>query len=115
MRAELGASELFLFGSFTAGLLLCGAVAPLVGRLVDLRGGRVVLAVGSLLGVGAMALLAVARTPSVMAAGWLLAGLAMAATLYDPAFATLSQHTGEHYRRAVGALTLFGGFASTVF
>jgi predicted MFS family arabinose efflux permease len=39
----------------------------------------------------------------------------MSASLYDPAFATLSQHTGASYRRAVTALTLLGGFASTVF
>jgi len=47
--------------------------------------------------------------------GWLVAGLAMAACLYDPAFATLAQHAHDRYRRAVTALTLFGGFASTVF
>src|SRR5207302_191805 len=52
---------------------------------------------------------------AVMVIGWLLAGAAMAGALYDPAFATLSQHAGERYRRAVTALTLFGGFASTVF
>jgi hypothetical protein len=39
----------------------------------------------------------------------------MAATLYDPAFATLHVIAGTSYRRAVTALTLFGGFASTVF
>jgi hypothetical protein len=39
----------------------------------------------------------------------------MAATLYDPAFATLHHLAGTSYRRAVTALTLFGGFASTVF
>jgi MFS family permease len=50
-----------------------------------------------------------------MLAGWLLAGVAMAACLYDPAFATLHQISGRSYRRAVTALTLFGGFASTVF
>src|SRR6185369_4766658 len=33
----------------------------------------------------------------------------------DPAFATLHQIAGASYRRAVTALTLFGGFASTVF
>ena len=48
-------------------------------------------------------------------AGWLLAGVAMAGCLYDPAFATLHQMAGQSYRRAVTALTLFGGFASTVF
>jgi hypothetical protein len=50
-----------------------------------------------------------------MLAGWLLAGVAMSACLYDPAFATLHQISGTSYRRAVTALTLFGGFASTVF
>jgi hypothetical protein len=47
--------------------------------------------------------------------GWVLAGIAMSACLYDPAFATLSQVARDRYRRAVTGLSLFGGFASTVF
>ena len=39
----------------------------------------------------------------------------MAACLYDPAFASLYQIAPDRYRRAVTGLTLFGGFASTVF
>jgi MFS family permease len=115
MRVELGVSELFLFGAFTAGLLVSGTLAPLAGRLIDQRGGRFVLSWGSALGVLSMLLLAIAPNAAVMVAGWLFAGAAMAACLYDPAFATLSQHTGTRYRRAVTSLTLFGGFASTVF
>lgn len=115
MRADLGVSELHLFAAFTAGLFVSGALAPLAGRLIDRRGGRLVLSIGSVLGTIAMALLALATHPAVMVAGWLVAGAAMAACLYDPAFATLSQHSGERYRRAVTVLTLFGGFASTVF
>jgi predicted MFS family arabinose efflux permease len=115
MRRDLGVSELFLFGAFTAGLLVSGTLAPVAGRLIDRRGGRFVLSMGSVLAIAAMALLAVAHHPAVMVAGWLVAGGAMAACLYDPAFATLSQHAGARYRRAVTALTLFGGFASTVF
>lgn len=115
MRKELGVSELFLFGAFTAGLLVSGTLAPLAGRLIDRRGGRFVLTTGTVLAAAAMAILAAAHHPAVMVLGWLVAGAAMAACLYDPAFATLSQHVGERYRRAVTALTLFGGFASTVF
>ena len=115
MRQELGVSELFLFGAFTAGLLVSGALAPLAGRLIDRRGGRFVLSAGTVLAALAMAILAMARHPAAMVAGWLVAGGAMAACLYDPAFATLSQHAGDRYRGAVTALTLFGGFASTVF
>ena len=115
MRAELGVSELFLFGSFTAGLLVCGAIAPATGRAIDRLGGSKVLSAGSVAGALGMAVLAVASSPAVVVIGWAIAGASMAATLYDPAFATLSQHTGDKYRRAVTALTLLGGFASTVF
>jgi len=115
MRRDLGVSELFLFSAFTAGLLVSGTIAPAMGRLIDRRGGRFVLSLGSVLAVIAMAMLALAPNAAVMVAGWIVAGAAMAACLYDPAFATLSQHTGTRYRRAVTALTLFGGFASTVF
>jgi MFS family permease len=115
IERDLGITPLFLFGAFTAGLLVSGVAAPTAGRMVDARGGRVVLSVGSILGAAAMAILAAAPNAVVMVVGWLVAGAAMAACLYDPAFATLSQHTGERYRRAVTALTLYGGFASTVF
>ncbi len=115
MRRDLGVSDVFLFGSFTAGLFLSGVVSPLVGREIDARGGRRVLAAGSVLGAVATAALATAQGPLTMLVGWLLAGVAMSATLYDPAFATLHQFSGTSYRRAVTALTLFGGFASTVF
>ncbi|HEX4780387.1 MAG TPA: MFS transporter [Usitatibacter sp.] len=115
MRAELGVSELFVFGSYTAGLLVCGALAPAAGRAIDRLGGRKVLSAGSLLGACSMLVLAFANGPIVVIAGWAIAGASMAATLYDPAFATLSQHTGERYRRAVTILTLLGGFASTAF
>lgn len=115
MRAEVGVSELFLFGAFTAGLLVSGALAPAAGRLIDRKGGRFVLSGGSLLGALSMMVLAAATNAVVLVLGWLIAGAAMAATLYDPAFATLSQHAGDRYRRTVTALTLLGGFASTVF
>jgi predicted MFS family arabinose efflux permease len=115
MRREVGVSDIFLFGSFTAGLLLSGIVSPYVGRQIDHHGGRRVLAAGSLLGVAASLVLAAAASPLTLLAGWLLAGAAMAACLYDPAFATLHRIAGPSYRRAVTALTLFGGFASTVF
>lgn len=115
MRKELGVSELFLFGAFSAALVVSGTLAPAVGRAIDRHGGRLVLSGGSIVAAGAMAILAASSSPAIMVMGWLMAGAAMAAALYDPAFATLAQHTGARYRRAVTALTLFGGFASTAF
>ncbi|MGH9578818.1 MAG: hypothetical protein ACRD3R_15375, partial [Terriglobales bacterium] len=101
MRRDLGVSELFLFGSFTAGLLVSGTLAPFSGRLIDARGGRFALSLGSSLAAASMLTLALAAHPATLVAGWLLAGAAMAFCLYDPAFATLGQHTGARYRRAV--------------
>ena len=115
MRDALATSDIVLFGSFTGGLFLSGIVSPWIGRRIDAGGGRGVLAGGSLLGALACATLALAANPLVMLCGWLAAGVAMAACLYDPAFATLHRMAGGSYRRAVTALTLFGGFASTVF
>jgi len=44
-----------------------------------------------------------------------LAGLAMAATLYDPAFAVTAAWFSRHRARAVLVLTIAGGLSSTVF
>jgi len=115
MAHALGVSDVMLYGSFTAGLFLSGVASPWVGRRIDRDGGRAVLAGGSILGALACALLASSINGAMMLAGWLVAGVAMAACLYDPAFATLFRVSGPSYRRAVTALTLFGGFASTVF
>jgi MFS family permease len=115
MRVDTGVSELWLFGSFTVGLFLSGIASPLVGREIDARGGRRVLVAGSLLAALASCMLGAAQGPLTVLAAWALAGIAMAAALYDPAFATLHQIAGSSYRRSVTALTLFGGLASTVF
>jgi predicted MFS family arabinose efflux permease len=115
IREELGFNDLMIFGAFTLGQLVSGVAAPFVGRRIDRAGGRGVMAAGSLMAALALVLVAVAREPVVFSLGWVLAGLAMAACLYDPAFATLYQIAPDRYRRAVTGLTLFGGFASTVF
>jgi len=115
MRNDLALSSTWLFGAFTLGLLLSGAASPIAGRLVDAKGGRFVLAWGSVIAALALATIASAGDAVSLFMGWALAGIAMAACLYDPAFVTLHQLTGSRYRSAVTVLTLFGGLASTVF
>lgn len=113
--ADLGLGPGHVFGGYSTGLLLSAAAAPMVGRAIDRHGGRLVLAAGSV--VAGLALLGLATAQSVVGyyAAWCVAGVAMALTLYDTAFATLAQNFGVTYRRALTLLTLFGGFASTVF
>src|SRR5262245_3925943 len=99
MRDELKTSDVILFGSFTCGLFMSGLVSPWIGRRIDAQGGRGVLVGGSLLGALACATLALSAAPVTLLAGWVLAGIASAATLYDPAFATLHRIAGSSYRR----------------
>jgi len=115
MRAELGVGDTLLFGAFSSGLFVSGALSPAVGRWIDAGHARGALAGGSCIAALALALLASAQGPATLLAGWIVAGAAMAFTLYDPAFAVLHTLSGAGYRRAITLLTLFGGFASTVF
>ena len=45
---------------------------------------------------------------------WSLIGLAMAMTLYEPVFSEVTRRFPDCYRQAITALTLVGGFASTL-
>jgi MFS family permease len=46
---------------------------------------------------------------------WIAAGVAMAGTLYQPAFSVLIRRYPTEFRRAIITLTFLGGLASTVF
>ena len=46
---------------------------------------------------------------------WALIGVSMAGVLYEPAFAVITATFGVDARRGITAMTLVGGFASTVF
>ena len=115
IAADTGWGQSLVFAGLTVGLLVSSAVSTLIGRLVDRRGGRVVMSIGSILtAVGLVALSAVAD-PYAYLAAWAFLGLAMRMSLYDAAFAALVQVTPSRGRRAISYLTLFGGFASSVF
>lgn len=66
---------------------------------------------------GSTALLGAALAPNLpmFFAAWLLAGTAMAATFYQPAFAALTRWHQPRHVRALTTVTLAGGLASTVF
>lgn len=115
LQSALGASKSAVVGAFSLSLLASGLLAPLVGRLIDRSGGRWVMTGGSVLGGAALCALAFVTTLTQLYLVWATLGVAMAATLYDPAFAVLTQAFRTNYRRAITALTLFGGFASTIF
>jgi MFS family permease len=115
MEAEFGWSRDSIIGAFSLGLLLGGAGAYPVGACIDRYGGRMVMTVGSL--AAGILLLLLARTHSLLEFYllWAGLGLTMAMVLYEPAFAVITQCFGSQARKGITALTLTGGFASTVF
>jgi MFS family permease len=114
IAAERGWSISFAMGGFSVGLLVAGLIAPYVGRSIDRFGGHVVMTIGSLIGALGLFLIVHAAHPAAYYAVWMVLGVGMAANLYDSAFATLGRIFGIGARRPITALTLAGGFASTV-
>ena len=72
------------------------------------------MTIGSLIGALGLLLIVRAVHPIAYLAVWTVLGLAMAANLYDAAFGSLGRIFGAAARRPITALTLAGGFASTV-
>jgi MFS family permease len=114
IAAERGWSMTFSMGGFSLALLTAGLVSPRVGLMIDRHGGHRVMPVGALLAALGLLLIVYAEHPVAYLAVWMLLGAATAASLYDPAFATLGRIFGAAARRPITALTLAGGFASTV-
>ncbi|MFF8293137.1 MFS transporter [Streptomyces sp. NPDC016309] len=101
--------------AFSAALVVSALAGIHVGRILDRRGPRIAMTIGSVLGTLSLLLVAAAPNPAVFLAGWLLAGTAMAATFYQPAFAALTRWWAPDHIRALTIVTLAGGLASTVF
>jgi MFS family permease len=114
MARDLGVSSAWVFGAFSAALVFSAMLGPVVGRAIDQRGGRDVLALSNLVLAAGLVLLAAAPGPAVMAAAWLVLGAGMALGTYDAAFATLAGLYGRAARGPITGVTLIAGFASTI-
>ncbi len=115
MERELGWSRAALTGAFSLALLCSGIAGPFVGRWVDRHGPRALMTGGS---IGAAALLlawAGVRNEALFFAIFVGLGLAMAATFYEPAFATIATWFVRRRSRALTIITFIGGFASVIY
>lgn len=115
ITAATGWSPAATTAAFSAALLLSALCGIRVGRILDARGPRTVMTAGSALATLALIVIATAPNLPVFIAGWLLAGPAMAATFYQPAFAAVTRWWAPDHVRALTVVTLAGGLASTVF
>jgi MFS family permease len=115
LERELHASRSAVSGAFSVSLLAAGLAAPMVGRLMDRVGGREVMTLGSIAAAALLVALSQVHSLVMLYVVWMALGIAMAATLYEAAFTVVTRAFPQDYRRAITAITLFGGFASTVF
>ncbi|TDD12106.1 MFS transporter [Nonomuraea deserti] len=118
MARDLRATNAQIAAALTLSILIAALCAPLVGRLLDTRGGRALMTAGSLLGT--VAVLAWSRVESLpqLYAVFAAIGVACSMVLYEAAFAVIvSLYAGNERGRAKGllALTIVAGFASSIF
>lgn len=115
IQRELGWRAEIVFGAFSWSLLVAGLAATPVGILLDRHGGRIVMGCGSLMCGAGLIALSMAHSILHYFAAWTVIGIAMAAVLYEAAFATITRQFKLGARKGISRLTLFGGLASTVF
>lgn len=115
MERDLGASRVAVTAAFSIGLATSALASVAVGRWLDRRGPRALMTGGSCLAT--LLTFAWARVESLPAlyGVWLLMGVAMAATLYEPAFAVVVSWFARGRDRALLTVTLVAGLASTIF
>lgn len=111
---DLGISTNWIFGAFSASLVISAMLGPRIGRQIDLFGGRQVLSASNLTIAAGLVLLGFSQSLAVMAFAWLVLGIGMAMGLYDAAFAALGRIYGTEARGSITGITLMAGFASTV-
>ncbi|HEU5320332.1 MAG TPA: MFS transporter [Methylomirabilota bacterium] len=116
MEADLGASRVAVTGALSVGLAVSALAALPVGRWLDRHGPRALMTFGSCLGTALVVAWSRVDSLAALYAVWLLLGIAMATTLYEPAFAVVvSWFPRQHRDRALLTLTLTAGLASTIF
>jgi MFS family permease len=101
--------------AFSLALLFEGMLSFAVGRLIDDGKARAVMCIGSLLAASAFLAMSLVQSQWQLYAVWIVTGVAMSGTLYQPAFSILIRRYPSEFRRAIITLTFLGGLASTVF
>ncbi|MBV1699178.1 MAG: MFS transporter [Hyphomicrobiales bacterium] len=111
---SVGVPSSWVFGAFSAALLIAAFAGPAVGRIIDRHGGRGVLMLSNVVLAAGLIMLAAANGALMLFAAWAVLGLGMALGLYDARFAALAALYGHGARGPITGITLYAGFASTV-
>ena len=114
MQHSLGLSQTTLTGAFSLSVLVTGVAAVPAGAWLDRHGARALMTAGSVLAAGCVLSWALASTAPVLYITFAGIGLAGAAVLYEPAFATVNAWFDVRRRDALLAITMVAGLASTI-
>lgn len=116
MHADLGWSKPSLYGAATLGLIATALSAYPIGIAIDRGYGRRIMGGASILAGCFLLLWSQVTSIALFYLAVTALGALQAALLYEPAFAVIARRIGStHARSAITTLTLWGGFASTVF
>lgn len=117
MEKDLGVPRSWLTAAFTLSSLMAGAVSAPIGRWLDRSGSRRVMGIGGVFTL--LVTLGWSAVPNftMFILVMVLAGIAQALVLYEPAFAGLTRWFPEasHRTKALLLVTFFGGLSSTAF
>jgi predicted MFS family arabinose efflux permease len=110
----IGVPRSWVFAAMSGALLIAAFAGPAIGRTIDRRGGRGVLALSSIVLAAGLVILAAAHGAVALFVAWAILGVGMTLGLYDAAFAALTALYGRDARGPITGITLIAGFASTV-
>ncbi len=115
MQTELGWSTPQITGAYSLALVVTMFLSPPLGHWLDRAGPRLPMTLGSSLGTVLVVAWARVETLPAFYLIWAGLGVALALTLYEPAFAVASTWFVRGRARAMLILTTLAGLASTIF
>lgn len=117
MQASLGIPMAAVAAAYSLALLLSAVLAPRVGRGFDIGHGRWMLRMGLVAAVAGLLVLACSSSVPLLYLAWTGIGLGMSLLLYESAFAIVHRAIDPPAPRlrALAAVTVLGGLASTLF
>ena len=116
MSHELSISTTTAVGASTIAVLVSGLISIPVGRRLDVRGGRGLMASGSALAAAAVLGWSQVQNTVQLYAVFVLIGVACAMVLYPPAFAVVVAVAAPTARtNSILTITMVGGLASSIF
>lgn len=111
LEHAFGWSRATINGAITAAQLVAGLLAWPVGVLLDRYGARWLMTGGAIWGALWLALWGFVTEPWQHILVWVMLGISMATTLYEPAFVVVAQWFDRKRSTALTVLTFVAGFA----